>query len=144
MDVFGRIMTMIASIVILFWLPVVFFGNQQKHLMEVQAEYSTVRFVDSVRTSGRITPEMYQEYQEQLGLTRQFCQSSMEHERNIYLQSENGDIAEYPERIYHDDIVETLYGAKTSYDLETGDFFSVSLSNGYRYGGLVRDENYET
>ncbi|MEW4371682.1 hypothetical protein [Paenibacillus kandeliae] len=104
---------------------------------------TVTKFVDSVRDKGYITPEMYQQFEDQLYLTGNTYDIQMEHQHKRYdpVYNDDGSFQDSyqvnDEGYYNSQIRAKLFPAGNDnihdparmYKLAAGDYFSVTVKN---------------
>lgn len=170
MNAFHTIIEILLAIVLLFFCPVLFFAEKQDTVIEQKVIAETSYFIDSIRNSGTLTKQMYDQFSKKLSLTGQVYEIELEHYHVVYYANE--DTIESVDEFKGDkryelhttkSIMADIY-EKEIYTFNQGDYITISLirknqslaeriqrsllilpmdySNRTMYGGLIRNETY--
>jgi hypothetical protein len=110
-------------------------SDRTDDVSQLAVETTTTDFVDEVRTTGKITPDKYNKFIENIGSTGNTYNVEMQVQvldenpgkKTLTLQSDKiGENAYYS--VYTSQIEEVLNNNK-NYNLKEGDMFSVSVKN---------------
>lgn len=123
------------SAVLMFIFPLMTMSDRTDDISQLTVETATTEFVDEIRTTGKITPDRYIKFIEDIGSTGNLYSVEME----IKILDENsgkkttqeskdkiGENVYYS--VYTSQIEEILESGKT-YNLKEGDIVSVSVRN---------------
>jgi hypothetical protein len=171
-DILGRVFAVILAVLLMFIFPLLDTWERQDDLSYMAAYSAVVEFVDSVRNTGFMTPEMLETLRYTLAATGNSYDIDLERRSIMYVP--NGTLT--PEIVYKyeftsqieqalEDITSTQ-GSTGKYFFNKGDYFYVSVKNtnktqstimkqflyatnmpalkiGVPYGGLIRNNpNY--
>jgi len=123
------------SAVLMFVFPLMTMSDRTDDISQLTVETATTEFVDKVRTTGRITPDEYAKYQQNITTTGNTYNIEME----VKILDENaskGSAQTSSDKIgeneyysvYTSQIENVLYNDQT-YLLKEGDIISVSVKN---------------
>lgn len=121
--------------VLMFVFPLMTMSDRTDDVSQLAVETTTTDFVDEVRTTGKITPDKYNKFIENIGSTGNTYNVEMQVQvldenpgkKTLTLQSDKiGENAYYS--VYTSQIEEVLNNNK-NYNLKEGDMFSVSVKN---------------
>lgn len=121
--------------VLMFVFPLLTMSDRTDDVSQLAIETSTTDFVDEVRTTGKITPEKYNKFVENIASTGNTYNVEMQVQvldenpgkKTLALQSDKiGENAYYS--VYTSQIEDVLNNNK-NYNLKEGDMFSVSVKN---------------
>ncbi|MFW5668123.1 MAG: hypothetical protein ACOCM4_02610 [Acetivibrio ethanolgignens] len=124
---FEKMVEMIVTIVLLFLVPIQYAGAKADILNRSYVMTETAYLVDSVRTTGKLTRQMYEEYEKKLGITRQVYEIELVHYKKLLNETKEG-YQTYFQGVYTADIKEQLFLETGSYELLAGDFFRVQVN----------------
>lgn len=124
-DILGRMLGIFLAVSLLFLIPVLYFTERQESVEQVYLITQTADFVDTVRMTGRLTKESYEDFRLKLhGLPGIYeLKMTARHQRielsgqTLYLQREE---------FYEKQIAERLE-KEGEYSFCEGDFFRVEL-----------------
>ena len=133
-DILGRILGIFLAVSLLFFIPMLYFAERQDTVEQLYLITETTNFVDTVRMTGRLTKETYENFQSKLSSLPEIYVVKMtgRHQRievteqMLYLQQ--GEF-------YEQQIVERLE-KEGEYCFDEGDFFRVELVK--RSSGIFR------
>lgn len=141
---FSKILGIFIAIVLLFLYPLFQQAQRQDDLSQIVIHSAVTTFVDSARTKGYITPEMYLEFNQKLGATGNQYDIQMEHLHKKY-NPEYTDPANpatfrdsfttYFDGHYNQEIMQRLFPNSPASDIDrryvmaVGDFFTVKVKN---------------
>ena len=121
--------------VLMFVFALLTMSDRTDDVSQLAVETTTTDFVDEVRTTGKITPDKYNKFIENIGSTGNTYNVEMQVQvldenpgkKTLTLQSDKiGENAYYS--VYTSQIEEVLNNNK-NYNLKEGDMFSVSVKN---------------
>ena len=134
-DTLITVIAIALAAVLMFDFPLMTMSDRTDDVSQLAVETATTDFVDEVRTTGKITPDKYNKFIENIGSTGNTYNVEMQ----IQVLDENpgkkssltsvdkiGENAYYS--VYTSQIEEVLNNNK-NYNLKEGDMFSVSVKN---------------
>ena len=148
------VFSMILAVILMFVFPIMDTWERQDDISYMAVYSDVVEFVDTVRNTGRITENMYEQFLKNINATGNRYEVTLEHRKRLY------NINAY-KNVYTSTIEDAL--EKGDYDqLKAGDYFYVSIKNtnktqstlikevlyastqetfkiGVPYGGMVRN-----
>lgn len=127
MQGFEKIIELLVTIVLLFLVPLQYAGAKADVVNRSYVMTETAYLVDAVRTTGRLSKQMYQEYLAKLRATRQAYDIELSHYEKLLNETEEG-YETYYHGIYTEDILEQLFSEKEAYDFLPGDFLRVQVN----------------
>ena len=134
-DTLITVIAIALAAVLMFVFPLMTMSDRTDDVSQLAVETTTTDFVDEVRTTGKITPDKYNKFVEELTSTGNTYDIEMEFKildenpgkKTLTLQSDKiGENAYYS--VYTSQIEEVLNNNK-NYNLKEGDMFSVSVKN---------------
>ncbi|MEK4983586.1 hypothetical protein [Bacillus sp. FSL K6-6540] len=146
MDVISKLLGAFISVALFFYYPTYQQAQRQDDLSQMVVNEAVRVFVDSVRTKGYISPQMYLEFNQKLGATGNQYDLKMEHKHKKYNPvyadpadptSFQNDFITYYDAHYEDEIMSVLFPVNSEpkdsearrYILATNDFFKVEVKN---------------
>lgn len=145
MQGFEKIIELLITVVLLFLMPLQYTGAKADVLNRSYVMTETAYLVDAVRATGRLTPQMYQEYVKRLGATGQVYDIELTHYEKLWNETKEG-YKVYYQGVYTEAILAQLFladGERKAYDFLPGDFFRIQVngigsSMADRYSLLLR------
>lgn len=134
-DTLITVIAIALAAVLMFVFPLMTMSDRTDDVSQLAVETTTTDFVDEVRTTGKITPDKYNKFIENIGSTGNTYNVEMQVQvldenpgkKTLTLQSDKiGENAYYS--VYTSQIEEVLSNNK-NYNLKEGDMFSVSVKN---------------
>ena len=134
-DTLITVIAIVLAAVLMFVFPLMTMSDRTDDVSQLAVETTTTDFVDEVRTTGKITPDKYNKFIENIGSTGNTYNVEMQVQvldenpgkKTLTLQSDKiGENAYYS--VYTSQIEEVLNNNK-NYNLKEGDMFSVSVKN---------------
>lgn len=134
-DTLITVIAIALAAVLMFVFPLMTMSDRTDDVSQLAVETATTDFVDEVRTTGKITPDKYSKFIENIGSTGNTYNVEMQVQvldenpgkKTLTLQSDKiGENAYYS--VYTSQIEEVLNNNK-NYNLKEGDMFSVSVKN---------------
>lgn len=134
-DTLITVIAIALAAVLMFVFPLLTMSDRTDDVSQLAIETATTDFVDEVRTTGKITPEKYNKFIENIASTGNTYNVEMQVQvldenpgKKSTLSSNDkiGENAYYS--IYTSQIEEVLNNSK-NYNLKEGDMFSVSVKN---------------
>lgn len=120
-DTLSIVFALIISILIMFLFPLMDTWDLQDNLSYVTTYATVVDFVDTVRNTGYISPEVYYAFETKLETTGNTFDVTMEHRKFIE------DVSNY-QNVYTNDIMAKI-SSGTNYELDKYDYFYVTVKN---------------
>lgn len=157
---FSYLFEILVIAVLLFLVPIYLYSYQQELLLQGYAQYQVTYFTDSVRNTGYISANMFEQFKKKLAVTNHVYDIEL----SVYSQYRNSGSGEsYYIGTYTDSILDKIYQEGEWFKLKQGEFLSVCIKrkdrafsermlNAFglynhkmaqipiRYGGMVRDE----
>ncbi len=146
MNYITGIFAALLSVLLLFMYPLYEQARSQDKIANLVVQAAVTRFVDSARTKGYITPQMYETFNAQLAATGNPYEVRLEHLRKRYVP-EYGDPADpstfknrftaFYDGFYNEQILAVLFPNLISsaddparrYDMQVGDYIGIKLEN---------------
>lgn len=133
-DILLSITGIVVAAILMFIFPLMVMADRTDDVSQLTVEIATTEFVDNIRTSGKITPEEYGTFLNNLGSTGNTYNVDMEvkvldenpQRKSIQQNSEEENNVYYS--IYNSQIEATLSNNNTYY-LKEGDIVTVSAKN---------------
>jgi len=170
MNAFEKIVAILVACVLLFLYPIYSMASKTDSVVQTYVGDQTATLVDSIRSTGKLTYDMYTSYLKRLTSTDNLYDISITHQHAVYYpvydddNNATGDVMLKYTNTYEDDILDELYFGSGVYQFSEGDYVSVKLTNTNRtmadimegiilkkskigvsiyasYGGRIRDEN---
>lgn len=139
MDSISKISGVLLACILLFLAPVFLMAQKAEIITESYVLTKTAYLLEHIRSNGYLSPEMYEEYQRQLGQTGLLYTVEMEHQKNVYYMDDlekqgEGFEEEAPYKkqyvsFYEDDILNTLFEKREKYRMNQGDFFFLKVQS---------------
>ncbi len=143
-DIFGRIVSLTIAVFSALSIILLTMTSIMDNIAQDVVDLRTNQFVDSVRTNGYMSQEMYLAYVNQLQATGNLYDIEMTHEHLTFVPvySDDGvflnDYQTAYENTYEADIMEEIM-ADGMYEFSKGDYFYVKVSSkNVTIGGRVR------
>lgn len=124
MDAFGRILEILVTVVLLFFIPVYYTSIQQDLICQSQVRAQTVYFVDAVRNQGYITQNMYELFLKELDLTGQVYDVEISYYKKTETINDEGEYTTHYECSYGEEFL-----TQEIVELEKGGFFKAEVEN---------------
>lgn len=134
-DTLITVIAIALAAILMFVFPLMTMSDRTDDVSQLTVETATTEFVDEIRTTGKITPDKYSKFLENIGSTGNTYNVEME----VKVKDENpgkkttqtakdkiGENVYYS--VYTSQIEEVLESNKT-YNLKEGDIVSVSVKN---------------
>ncbi|WP_106767757.1 hypothetical protein [Paenibacillus faecalis] len=142
------------AVLLLYMVPAAESARRQDDLSRIVVYQSVTKFVDSVRTKGYVSPQMYQDFTRELDATGNLYEITMEHQHKKYHpeymdpadpQTFQNQFSVVYDAYYEDEILKQLFpdtGLPLDHDdrkykLTAGDFFQVGVRSLNRTPSLV-------
>ncbi len=126
MHSFEKIAELLITTVLFFLIPLQYAGAKADVVGRTYVMTETAYLVEAVRTTGRLSGQMYQEYLKRLGATGQVYDVKIIHYEKLLNETEEG-YQTYYHGIYTEDILEALFSEEGSYVFSPGDFFRIEV-----------------
>ena len=153
------IFSMILAVVLMFVFTIMDTWERQDDISYMAVYSDVVEFVDAVRNTGKITPNMYNQFLQSITATGNRFEVTMEHRKRLYSFNAYKNI--------YTNTIETALKTGNYDDFTAGDYFYVSIKNtnktqstlikevlyasqqetfkiGVPYGGMVRSSSSGT
>lgn len=135
-DILTSIIGIGIAAVLMFIFPLITMSDRTDDISQLTVEIATTEFVDDIRQSGKITPDRYSQFIQNIGSTGNTYNVQMEVrilDENPYrksLENKNPDSSNQNVyySIYNSQIEQTLEDDKTYY-LKEGDLITVNVNN---------------
>lgn len=124
MDSFGKIIEILVTVALLFFVPLYDLSLKQDAVCQSQVRTETAYFVDSVRNQGYMTRDMYELFLRQLDLTGQVYLVELTYYKKVRVQDENGEYEIHYEAMYSDEILQ-----EDEIFFQKGGFFKAEVEN---------------
>ena len=133
-DILGRVLGIFLAVGLLFLIPAMYFAERRETVEQLYLITETANFVDTVRMTGRLTKETYENFQSKLGGLPEIYEVKMtgRHQRIELLEQV---LYLRQEEFYEQQIVEQLE-KEGEYCFGEGDFFRVELVK--RSSGILK------
>lgn len=142
----SKIVAFLIAVVLIIWVPVYQSFEKQDALAYHQAYQSVTTFVDNVRNKGYITPDMYNDFQDELELGSYLFNVDLVHEEKVYKPvytdaadptTFQGKFDVHYDNYYNAQIFDVLFPNTNApiehpsriYKFQVGDYFKVHVSN---------------
>ncbi len=169
MNAFSKIIAIIITVILLFLTPMLYMAQKQDIISQSYVSNETTKFIDSIKNSGYISPEMYMDFVKKIDATNNLYNIEIVHSHKVVepLYDENTgtfleDYDTYYYNTYQDEIIEVFDQGK-DYEFFQGDYISIIVKNRTKtiatrlmelfyssdipdeqilitYGGVIRDE----
>lgn len=134
-DTLTTVIAIALSAVLMFVFPLMTMSDRTDDISQLTVETATTEFVDNIRTTGKITPDGYDKFQQNIGSTG----NTYNVELQVKVLDENPgkkvtqtQVDKIGENVYYSvytsQIEQVLNSGKT-YTLKEGDLVSVSVKN---------------
>lgn len=165
MESFGRIIEILVTMVLIFFIPIQYFAIKQDMISQTYVTTQTTYLVDSVRNIGYLSKEMYETYLRKLQGTNNTYEIKITHYEFVY-EEEQEEYTKHSFCTYEDDILEEIYDelGNGRYEFHQGDYLMIKVHNKNKtfgsfltshigigsmneqiqvvYGGAIRDEGF--
>lgn len=140
MDAFGKLVGIVLFVAFLFIIPVTKYTQHNDSIMNNFVASETNKFVSTVRNTGVITADQYNEFIEVLDSTNHVYNVEITHSSLIVNPEYTTSVAaggsttnltsEYYVNVYESTILKSLYETpEAEYIMSKGDYISVKVSN---------------
>lgn len=126
MNAFGKMVEIIITAVLLFLVPLYFMTCKMECIRQCYVQNEVIYFVDCIRNTGFFTEQMYETFEQKLGITREHY----EIELMIY-EKKKGSGVENTFYMLRDneELMEELRLGKKKVLLRQGDFVSIKVTS---------------
>ena len=135
-DTLITVIAIALAAVLMFVFPLMTMSDRTDDVSQLAVETTTTDFVDEVRTTGKITPDKYSKFIENIGSTGNTYDIEMEFkilDENPGKKSTQSAKDKIGENVYYSvfttQIQEALEGENKVYNLKEGDIINVSVKN---------------
>lgn len=166
MNAFGKIVSILIAVVLLFLCPIQYMAQKQDILMQQYVTTETSYFIDSSRNLGYITKQMYEEYMRRIELGNNLYDVELTHYHVVYYKGDGEQVnSDYNEMsiysgeeedtyrrymcYYTPDILEALYSEESDhiYKMNQDDYLTIKVKQknktlGKRLQELVLGTDY--
>lgn len=139
---FGKIISILLLVVLIYIVPLKYYMEKNQALEELYVSTKTIELVDSVRNTGFVTKDMYEQYLSLINKMNKLYNVKLEH--IIYL---NSDEKGFSEKQYATNIENDIYG-NGIYTFKIDDYFKIQVKKASDnelvsyYGGYIKNESY--
>lgn len=135
-DILMSIIGIVIAVVLMFIFPLMTMADRSDDISQLTVKVATTEFADDVRTSGKLTPERYDQFLTNIGSTGNTYNVELEirildenpGKRETHLNEGNpGENVYYS--VYNSQIIENTINNEQTYYLKEGDLFIVSVKN---------------
>ena len=134
-DTLITIIAIALAAVLMFVFPLMTMSDRTDDVSQLAVETATTDFVDEVRTTGKITPDKYSKFIENIGSTGNTYNVEMqvqvldENPGKKTTQSRKDKIGENVYYSVYTSQIEDILNSNKNYNLKEGDLFSVNVKN---------------
>ncbi len=138
-DVLGKIFSAFFGLIIMFIVPVMIIAQKQDTLRQSYIDNAVVEFVDNARSSGKITPQAYENLCYKIDTAHLLCDINITHSSAYTVPTEVYDpdtgyyeVATYRVDFTKEEILDVIYplsGDNCDYQMKNGDYLSVDVKN---------------
>ena len=136
-DILGKVVSIIFGCVLMFIVPIMLIAQKQDTIAQSYMDNATVEFVDNARTSGKITPEAYEQLCNSIDAAHMICEIKITHSSSYTIPSDDVDAnGVYKTTTYRydrnkQDILDAMYANRESndYPMKNGDYLKVEVKN---------------
>jgi len=130
-DILGKVLAIIASVYVLFFLPLTIVALKMDNTSQAYIDDAVVEFVDNARSTAIITTKAYEELCNRINMVQGNCTVEITHSSEYYILDGHTLVP-----LYYDyqkgDILDRIYtvaGGNQKYEMKNGDFISVTVYN---------------
>ncbi len=130
-DAFGRIVAIIASVFVLFFLPMIIVTQKMDNTAQAYIDNAVVEFVDNARATGIVSAASYEKLCRSIDSIQSNCTVEIRHSSRLAV-SDGGDVEIQYYDYFKDDILSKIYvpsGDNQKYQMKNGDFIAVTVYN---------------
>ncbi len=134
-DTLITVIAIALAAVLMFVFPLMTMSDRTDDVSQLAVETATTDFVDEVRTTGKITPDKYSKFIENIGSTGNTYNVEMqvqvldENPGKKTTQSRKDKIGENVYYSVYTSQIEDILNSNKNYNLKEGDLFSVNVKN---------------
>ena len=134
-DTLITVIAIALAAVLMFVFPLMTMSDRTDDVSQLAVETTTTDFVDEVRTTGKITPDKYNKFIENIGSTGNTYNVEMqvqvldENPGKKTTQSQKDKIGENVYYSVYTSQIEDILNSNKNYNLKEGDLFSVNVKN---------------
>ena len=134
-DTLITVIAIALAAVLMFVFPLMTMSDRTDDVSQLAVETATTDFVDEVRTTGKITPDKYSKFIENIGSTGNTYNVEMqvqvldENPGKKTTQSQKDKIGENVYYSVYTSQIEDILNSNKNYNLKEGDLFSVNIKN---------------
>ena len=134
-DTLITVIAIALAAVLMFVFPLMTMSDRTDDVSQLAVETATTDFVDEVRTTGKITPDKYSKFIENIGSTGNTYNVEMqvqvldENPGKKTTQSQKDKIGENVYYSVYTSQLEDILNSNKNYNLKEGDLFSVNVKN---------------
>lgn len=138
-DILSKIVGAVLGCIVLFIAPVMLIAQKQDSIAQNYINNAVVEFVDNAKTSGKITPEAYEELCYDIDMAHMLCEIKITHSSAYTVPTDVYDsvtgyyeTATYRYDYIKDDILAVMFpntGANQDYKMKNGDYIKVEVVN---------------
>ena len=134
-DTLITVIAIALAAVLMFVFPLMTMSERTDDVSQLAVETATTDFVDEVRTTGKITPDKYSKFIENIGSTGNTYNVEMqvqvldENPGKKTTQTTQDKIGENVYYSVYTSQIEDILNSNKNYNLKEGDLFSVSVKN---------------
>ena len=134
-DTLITVIAIALAAVLMFVFPLMTMSDRTDDVSQLAVETATTDFVDEVRTTGKITPDKYSKFIENIGSTGNTYNVEMqvqvldENPGKKTTQSPKDKIGENVYYSVYTSQIEDILNSNKNYNLKEGDLFSVNVKN---------------
>lgn len=159
MEVFSKIVSVIALIIALFIIPLLYTSEQSENITQNYVSAEVTSFVEDVKKQGKITQGMYDRFVSKLDATRVVYDIELVHTHTEIAPtfSDDGsvsDVKSYDMSYYTDEILDGVYSHTADqtagevdgeYHMTKGDYITVTVKNrNYTLATELKNKIYGT
>ena len=134
-DILSAIIGLSIASILMFIFPLITMSDRADDISQLTTKIATTEFVDEIRSSGKITPERYGKFLENLGSTGNSYNIEIEarildenpRRKEIQIEHTIGENAYYS--IYTSQIENEFLSKDKDYYLKEGDIITISVKN---------------
>ena len=134
-DILTSIIGIVIAAILMFIFPLITMSDRTDDVSQLTVDIATIEFVDNIRESGKITPDKYSKYIENIGSTGNTYNVELEvkvldeNPKRKTIQSGTTGTNENVYYSVYNSQIEAAIEAKKTYYLKEGDIVTVSAKN---------------
>lgn len=135
MNAFEKIIAILVACILMFIYPIYSMSLKTNNVVETYVDDQTANLVDTIRSTGKLTYDMYTMYTKMLTNTANVYDISITHQHAIYYPVYDdagvatGDVELKYENVYEGDILDEIYNGSGEYKFTEGDYVSIKIKN---------------